>query len=191
MLIIYGNKWYFDSKGLVDHPCPQCGKKPCELCWGRNKATAYWIPTFTVNQSHVLKCFSCNEHYLIDKVTGDRLLGEVQGSMATKPAPVPTVSAPAQPAAPTPSQASPPPGQAERIGQDMAAKLSDVTCTKCGSLPAAGARFCHVCGAPMPQPRACPACGRTQTSGKFCSHCGGQLSDNVKEAKLNDKQAAG
>ena len=49
-----------------------------------------------------------------------------------------------------------------------------MTCTSCGTLNAAGAKFCSECGEPLSQ--ACPACGSPVTSGaKFCSECGATL----------------
>jgi hypothetical protein len=186
-MIVFGNKWFFDSKGLVNHPCPQCGKQPCELCWGRNKATAYWIPTFTMEQSYALKCMSCNEHYILEKAVGDRLLMEAQGH----PAPAPTASAPATPAAALSRGAVAPSAPAALSSGNLAARPAEISCARCNNQVAAGARFCHMCGAPVPQPRACPSCSQAQTSGKFCSQCGTQMPDAAQEEPVHNAPAGG
>ena len=46
-----------------------------------------------------------------------------------------------------------------------------MTCASCGTLNAAGAKFCSECGEPLFQ--ACASCARPLTAGaKFCSECG-------------------
>src|SRR3954454_23662652 len=44
-------------------------------------------------------------------------------------------------------------------------------CPACGSVAAAGAKFCSECGTPLA--RACPSCGTTaDAAAKFCAECG-------------------
>jgi len=84
----------------------------------------------------------------------------------------PVVAFPTQ-SAPSPTPFQPPAASAPAHAPDA----SGITCAQCGARSLQGARFCHACGAPMPQPRACPACGHVQASGQFCSHCGTKMGD--------------
>jgi class 3 adenylate cyclase/tetratricopeptide (TPR) repeat protein len=53
-----------------------------------------------------------------------------------------------------------------------------MTCTSCGTLNAAGAKFCAECGEPLSQ--TCPTCGSPVAAGaKFCSACGAQLASQA------------
>ncbi|MCX7671500.1 MAG: zinc ribbon domain-containing protein, partial [Anaerolineae bacterium] len=46
-------------------------------------------------------------------------------------------------------------------------------CPVCNTALPAGARFCNVCGAPVPQEMACARCGQPVKPGqKFCMICG-------------------
>ena len=47
-------------------------------------------------------------------------------------------------------------------------------CTSCGTENREGAKFCDVCGTPLPL--SCPACGTANRPGaKFCNECGAAL----------------
>jgi hypothetical protein len=46
-------------------------------------------------------------------------------------------------------------------------------CASCGSVLAAGAKFCASCGAPVPVKAFCTGCGKELAAGaKFCANCG-------------------
>jgi ribosomal protein L40E len=92
--------------------------------------------------------------------------------------------------APAVSIQSPPPVSqplAVATAPEKASEITGATCSQCGARLSPGARFCHECGASVPQPRACPACGQLQPSGIFCSQCGAKLSDLTAAA---EKEAA-
>ena len=163
-MIVIGNKWYFENLGTVNFPCPHCGKTPTVVCWGRNKASVYWIPTFTIKESYAVECHQCKEHWLIDKVTGDQLRQQAQGGGSGQFAPPPAMPLPAM-APPTPATDQMPPGVS-------AGGSPGATCRQCGELLAPKARFCQGCGAPVPAPATCAACGHLLSTGKFCSNCG-------------------
>lgn len=49
----------------------------------------------------------------------------------------------------------------------------ELTCTACGAVLAAGAKFCSACGAPVSQKSFCSNCGAQLPPGaKFCDQCG-------------------
>ena len=73
----------------------------------------------------------------------------------------------ATPAAPNAAPAQPAPAQAP----------AGATCPQCGTIAAAGAKFCANCGAALaPAPLHCSACGAESPAGsKFCAACGTKL----------------
>ncbi len=65
--------------------------------------------------------------------------------------------------------------------QAAPAAASSATCSKCGSIIAAGVKFCASCGTPVADVSAtaqkfCPECGaKNEGSAKFCKGCGKEL----------------
>ena len=76
MVFIWGHKYELEFKGTVKQCCPSCGKSPMEPHWGKKKFTMYWIPTFTLESSYVLKCKPCDKIWTIPQAEGDRLLSQ-------------------------------------------------------------------------------------------------------------------
>ena len=64
------------------------------------------------------------------------------------------------------------------------------TCTNCGSINAAGAKFCSKCGSRIPekqmsQKQACSGCGMEIEEGvKFCPNCGTPIPEKLEEKRL-------
>lgn len=58
-----------------------------------------------------------------------------------------------------------------------AASTSMARCPSCGSVAAAGTKFCPECGTAMQQPQsdACPKCGADVQGAKFCPNCGAKI----------------
>lgn len=79
-------------------------------------------------------------------------------------------------------------GMGQQMGQMMGAVMGNAqpgsgqaggqaACPKCNAANAAGAKFCHSCGAQMVVPQAaCPKCNAANAAGaKFCHSCGASL----------------
>jgi hypothetical protein len=77
-IVIYGHKYKFEPIGTIDYPCPGCKQSPVTLSWARKKATIYFIPTFTMEQSYAIGCGRCNEHWTIPAKVGEELLMALQ-----------------------------------------------------------------------------------------------------------------
>ncbi len=73
MLFLFGAKTKFERIKAVDMTCPQCGARPCELCWAAKKATAYLVPVATLKRTYVLGCPKCGGHWDIDQELAQRL----------------------------------------------------------------------------------------------------------------------
>lgn len=79
-------------------------------------------------------------------------------------------------------------GIASAFGLDQVAKQAAEAaknaprCAQCGTMVAAGVKFCPNCGAAMAQPAAdpCPSCGADVKGAKFCPECGAKIERAAK-----------
>jgi large subunit ribosomal protein L7/L12 len=92
-MIVVGNKWKWEDLASVSTPCPTCGKSPTTLCFGRNRATVYWIPIFSFKEAYALFCQACDSHYGVEEPQAKALLAGAAQAAATQ-----ATSAPAAPA---------------------------------------------------------------------------------------------
>ncbi len=90
---------------------------------------------------------------------------------------------PSQPTQPTPQTGSgekcPSCGTVNAAGAKFCRECGgsfSKTCVACGHAIASDAKFCRECGASQNVPSNCPSCGEAvELGGKFCPHCGGKL----------------
>jgi hypothetical protein len=73
MIVIHGHKWEMEFKRVVKHPCPACQRPDMELHFGHKKFTLYWIPTFTLESSYLLKCKPCDSIWTLPQSEGELL----------------------------------------------------------------------------------------------------------------------
>ncbi len=65
------------------------------------------------------------------------------------------------------------------------------TCTSCGTVNPASARFCNKCGTALPAPNACPQCQTVNApDARFCSNCGGPLNPQSAQAQAPQEPPA-
>jgi hypothetical protein len=64
MVVIWGHDYDLTPVGKVPMSCPTCNKSPMQLNAAKKNFTLYWMPVWTMEECHVLKCLHCNDDQL-------------------------------------------------------------------------------------------------------------------------------
>lgn len=68
MVILFGNKNYYDSLGYIIMKCPGCKTRGVfSVEQERKKFTVYFVPTFQYQSRQIITCKTCNQSFEVDK----------------------------------------------------------------------------------------------------------------------------
>jgi hypothetical protein len=61
MFVVWGHNYELTPLGDVPLDCPKCKRSPMQLNTAKKKFTLYWLPLWTMEETHALKCKHCND----------------------------------------------------------------------------------------------------------------------------------
>lgn len=68
MVILLGNKGYYDRLGYIVMKCPECKTlRVFSVEQERKKLTVYFVPTFQYQSRQIITCSTCHESFEVDK----------------------------------------------------------------------------------------------------------------------------
>lgn len=149
-------------KSLGTHICPNCNKlSEFTLDEANQKIDVFWIPTLTLKTRYAVMCKKCKN--------GEFCSVEWAGYLMNQTADQEVIFESAAKALEDQTNTVEEPLDSKSIEQDVLSG-ADVTCPSCGSVQAAGNKFCIRCGQKliMEQPK-----------DKFCSYCGAKIMDGM------------
>ncbi len=67
MVVLFGNKNYYDPLGYIIMKCPGC-KKHCifSVEQERKKLTLYFVPTLQYSKRQIITCSACRQSFQVD-----------------------------------------------------------------------------------------------------------------------------
>lgn len=118
MIVLFGNKSYFDILGYMVTTCPGCKTTSVMTVeQQRKKLTVYFIPTFDFSRKQYMYCGHCHERFEIDK----SLQSTVKARLLSKK-------------------------QMEKLMVELEMEKPRYECANCESRIEAGMKFCPQCG---------------------------------------------
>ena len=67
MVILFGNKDYYDPLGYIVMKCPGCKARGVfSVKQERRKLTLYFVPTFQVSSRQIITCNVCRQSFQVD-----------------------------------------------------------------------------------------------------------------------------
>lgn len=67
MVVLFGNKDYYDPLGYIIMKCPACKKRGVfSVEQERRKLTLYFVPTFQVSNRQIITCGACRQSFEVD-----------------------------------------------------------------------------------------------------------------------------